>query len=44
MIFFSDENGKKIPGSMAGVAVAINRWGAYYLDMERDKEKALDTV
>ncbi len=41
MIFFSDENGNKIPGSMAGVAVAINRWGAYYLDMERDKEKAL---
>lgn len=41
MIFFYDENGKKIPGSMAGVAVAINRWGAYYLDMERDKEKAL---
>ncbi len=26
---------------MAGIAVAINRWGAYYLDMERDKEKAL---
>ncbi|MCW8805931.1 MAG: TlpA family protein disulfide reductase [Ignavibacteriaceae bacterium] len=41
LIFFSDENGKKIPGSMAGVAVAINRWGAYYLDMERDKGKAL---
>jgi len=41
VIFLSDENGKKVPGSVAGYATAMNRWGAYYLDMDRNKEKAL---
>ena len=41
MIYLSDENGNKLPGSLAGYAAAINRWGAYYMDMDRDKEKAL---
>lgn len=41
IIYLSDKNGKQIPGSLAGYAAAINRWGAYYLDLDRDKEKAL---
>jgi thiol-disulfide isomerase/thioredoxin len=41
VIYLYDNDGKKVPGSMAGYATAINRWGAYYLDMERNKEKAL---
>jgi len=40
-IFLTDENGNQLPGSLAGYAAAINRWGAYYLDMDRNKEKAL---
>ncbi len=40
-IFLVDKNGNKLPGSLAGYAAAINRWGAYYLDMDRNKEKAL---
>ena len=42
LIYLSDENGKQFPGSLAGYATAINRWGAYYLDMDRNKEKALE--
>jgi peroxiredoxin/tetratricopeptide (TPR) repeat protein len=42
VIFLSDENGKKVPGSVAGYATAMNRWGAYYLDMDRNKEKAFE--
>jgi|WetSurSiteA1Bulk_404760.scaffolds.fasta_scaffold03294_2 peroxiredoxin len=41
LIYLSDENGKQLPGSLAGYATAINRWGAYYLDLDRNKEKAL---
>ncbi len=41
LIFLTDEDGDQIPGSLAGYAAAINRWGAYYLDLERNKEKAL---
>ena len=39
-IYLSDENGNQLPGSLAGYAAALNRWGAYYLDLERDKDKA----
>ena len=42
VIYLSDEGGKKVPGCTAGYAVAINRWGAYYLDLDRNKEKALE--
>jgi thiol-disulfide isomerase/thioredoxin len=42
LVYLSDENGKQLPGSLAGYAAAINRWGAYYLDLERNKEKALE--
>ena len=41
LIYLTDEDGNQIPGSLAGYAAAINRWGAYYLDLERNKEKAL---
>jgi thiol-disulfide isomerase/thioredoxin len=41
VIFLSNNEGKKLAGSLAGYAAAINRWGAYYLDLDRDKEKAL---
>ncbi|HEY6436073.1 MAG TPA: hypothetical protein VIY47_05755, partial [Ignavibacteriaceae bacterium] len=42
LIYLTDGNGKKIPGSLAGYAAALNRWGAYYLDLDRNKEKALE--
>ena len=42
LIYLSDENGNQLPGSLAGYAAAINRWGAYYLDLDRNKEKALE--
>jgi thiol-disulfide isomerase/thioredoxin len=41
LIYLTDSDGNKIAGSAAGYAAAVNRWGAYYLDLERDKEKAL---
>lgn len=40
VIYLSGSDGKKVPGALAGYAAAINRWGAYYLDLDRDKEKA----
>ena len=40
LIYLSDKEGKRIPGSMAGYAAALDRWGAYYLDLDRDKDKA----
>lgn len=42
LINLTDESGKEIPGSLAGYAAALNRWGAYYLDLDRNKEKALE--
>ncbi len=41
MVYLKNEDWKNIPGSVAGYAAAINRWGAYYLDLDRDKNKAL---
>ena len=41
VIYLKDKNGKQLPGSLAGYAVAINSWGAYYLDLDRNKDKAL---
>jgi peroxiredoxin len=40
VIYLKNENGEDVPGSIAGYAAAINRWGAYYLDLDRDREKA----
>lgn len=41
VIFLSDNEGKDVAGSLAGYAAALNKWGAYYSDLERDREKAL---
>ncbi|MGD8307507.1 MAG: redoxin domain-containing protein, partial [Ignavibacteria bacterium] len=43
-IFLSNKNGERIPGSLAGYGVAINTWGSYYLDLDRDKEKAFNYI
>jgi peroxiredoxin/tetratricopeptide (TPR) repeat protein len=40
LIYLSDKEGNRLPGSTAGYAAALNRWGAYYLDLDRDKDKA----
>lgn len=40
LIYLSDKEGNPLPGSMAGYAAALNRWGAYYLDLDRNKDKA----
>lgn len=40
VIYLTDDDGQRLPGSLAGYAVAINKWGAYYVDLDRDKEKA----
>lgn len=42
VIYLNDINGNNIAGSVAGYAAAINRWGAYYLDLDRDKQKSFD--
>ncbi len=42
VVYLNDINGNKIAGSVAGYAAAINRWGAYYLDLDRDKLKAFN--
>jgi thiol-disulfide isomerase/thioredoxin len=41
VIYLTDSDGNKLAGSAAGYAAAVNRWGAYYLDLDRDREKAL---
>jgi len=40
LIYLSDNKGNHLPGSLAGYAAALNRWGAYYLDLDRNKDKA----
>ena len=42
VIYLNDRDGKPVAGSLAGYAAAINGWGAYYLELDRDKQKALD--
>jgi thiol-disulfide isomerase/thioredoxin len=42
VIYLTNIDGKRIAGSVAGYAAAINRWGAYYLDLDRNKEKAFE--
>lgn len=44
IIFLSNKKGERIPGSLAGYGVAINTWGSYYLDLDRDKEKAFNCI
>jgi thiol-disulfide isomerase/thioredoxin len=43
-VFLNDDQGNRLAGSYAGYGAAYNRWGAYYLDMERDKEKAYKLI
>ena len=40
VIFLTNNDGEKLPGSLAGLAAAHNKWGAYYIDLERDRDKA----
>lgn len=41
-IGFYNEAGDILPGYKAGMANAINNWGVYYLDLDRDMEKAIN--
>lgn len=43
-VFLNDKEGSRLAGSYAGFGAAYNRWGAYYLDMVRDKEKAYKLI
>jgi peroxiredoxin len=40
VVFLSNDEGEKIAGSLAGYGEAISRWGAYYSDLDLDREKA----
>jgi len=40
IIFLTNSDGERLPGSLAGLAAAHNKWGAYYIDLERDRDKA----
>lgn len=40
VIFLTGNDGERLPGSLAGLAAAHNKWGAYYIDLERDRDKA----
>ena len=40
IIFLTGNDGERLPGSLAGLAAAHNKWGAYYIDLERDRDKA----
>ena len=44
VVHITDLEGNRIAGSYAGYGGAYNRWGAYYLDMDRDKEKAYKLI
>jgi thiol-disulfide isomerase/thioredoxin/tetratricopeptide (TPR) repeat protein len=39
-IYFYANSSKPSPGTLAGSAVAISSWGAFYSDLERDRERA----
>lgn len=40
IILLTGKDGERLPGSLAGLAAAHNKWGAYYIDLERDRDKA----
>ena len=40
IIFLTGNDGERLPGSLSGLAAAHNKWGAYYIDLERDRDKA----
>lgn len=41
-IYFYYSNEKPVPGALAGAGVAVSTWGAFYANLERDREKAFD--
>lgn len=41
-IYFYDRDEKPVPGALAGAGVAVSSWGAFYANLERDREKAFD--
>jgi peroxiredoxin/tetratricopeptide (TPR) repeat protein len=40
VVYLSNDEGERIAGSLAGYGEALNRWGAYYSDLDLDREKA----
>ena len=44
VIFLSGDNDSRIPGSLAGYGEALSRWGAYYSDLDLDREKAYKLI
>ena len=40
VIHIYGKDGKLLPGSNAGLAVAYDNWGAYYLDMDKNPEQS----
>lgn len=42
VVFLSNDEGERIAGSLAGYGEALSRWGAYYSDLELDREKAFN--
>ena len=44
VVFLTGIDGEKIAGSLAGFGEALNRWGAYYLDMDIDRDRALELI
>ncbi|MFO7524587.1 MAG: TlpA disulfide reductase family protein [Ignavibacteriaceae bacterium] len=41
-INFYESNNTLIPGALAGSAVSISSWGAFYADLERNRERAFE--
>jgi len=39
-IYFYDRDNKPVPGAIAGAAISVSSWGAFYTELERDREKA----
>lgn len=41
-INFYESSNKLLPGTLAGSAVSISSWGAFYADLERNRERAFE--
>lgn len=41
-INFYESGNKLLPGTLAGSAVSISSWGAFYADLERNRERAFE--
>ncbi|MCH7773252.1 MAG: TlpA family protein disulfide reductase [Bacteroidetes bacterium] len=44
VVFLSNDKGDRIAGSLAGYGEALSRWGAYYSDLDLDREKAYKLI